>query len=258
MATAADVNPAPGPGWRTAGAFNFPNMWSMIDKFRPPNFVVSTSIFMAIFFEETACCNMEQQGKPIAIGPGQFQISEDIGVRFFADPRNGLGETYDSSMTLFGVNPNLTVFKRTKPLHPELTQLGNTRILNDNDFSVKMHVMLFRWMSLGYGDGKAKTLPGLLSAQTGNNSTAASGFTACAKAIDNLMLPDPKALPGMSNADWAKYIKKRRTEWIWNLNIARREFRGNPVPEKDHDKFWEFFLPDGFIQSPTGYLAYGF
>src|SRR5882724_9974944 len=149
MATANDVNPVPGPGWRAGGAFDFPTMWGTIEKFRPPNFVASTSVFMAVFFEETACCNMEQQGTPVAIGPGQFQISEDIGVRFFSNTNNLLGENWDSSCTLFDVRKDLTVFKRTKPLHPELTPLSTSRILSDNDFSVEMHVKLFQWMSLG-------------------------------------------------------------------------------------------------------------
>lgn len=72
------------------------------------------------------------------------------------------------------------------------------------------------------------------------------------------MLPDPKAKPGMSNADWAHYIKKRRSEWIWNLNIARKAFRNKPVREEGFEKIWGFFLPDGFIQSPSGYMAYGY
>lgn len=258
MATVQDVNPVPGPGWRADGAFDFPNMWSTIEKFRPPNFAVPTSIFMAIFFEETACSNMEQQGTPVAIGPGQFQISEDIGVRFFASPDNGLGQQFDSSMTLYGVNQDLTVFRRTKPMHPELSPLSRSRILDDNDFSVQMQVKLFQWVSLGLSDGKVRGLQGLLSAQTGNNQTAVDGFKACAAAIDRLMLPDPKVRPGWSNEEWKKYIKKRRTEWIWNMNIARRGFRGNPIKEEGFEKFWEFFLPDGFIQSPTGYMTLGY
>ena len=258
MATAQDVNPVPGPGWRSEGAFEFPSMWSMVGKHRPPTFAMSTSMFVTVFFEETACCNMEQQGMPVATGPGQFQISEDIGVRFFASPSNMLGQQFDSSMTLYGVNNDLTIFKRTKPLHPELTQLSRSRILDDNDFSVKMHVKLFEWMALGLSDGKTKGLDGLLSAQTGNNGKAKEEFGKGAGAIDRLMLPDPKVRPGMSNDEWAAYIAKRRTEWIFNLNIARRGCRGNPIPEKGFTKFWEFFLPDGFIQSPAGYLAYGF
>src|SRR5882724_8441906 len=166
MATAQDVNPVPGPGWRAEGAFDFPSIWGMVEKHRPPNFPASTSTFLAIFFEETACCNMEQQGKPVATGPGQFQISEDIGVHFFCDSKNMLGEQYDSSMTLYGVNQDLTIFKRTKPLHPELTQLSRSRILDDNEFSVKMHIKLFQWMSLGLSDGKTRGLDGLLLAQT--------------------------------------------------------------------------------------------
>jgi len=258
MATAQDVNPVPGPGWSASGAFDLPTIWSTVAKHRPPNFPMSISMFVTVFFEETACCNMLQQGSPVAIGPGQFQISEDIGVRFFSNPNNFLGEQYDSSCTLFGVRGDLTIFKRTKPLHPELTALSTSRILDDNDFSVKMHVKLFQWMQMGLSDGKPKGLDGLLSAQTGNNATAKRAFGDGASALDQMMLPDPNVKPGWSNDEWATYIKKRRSEWVQKLNVARRGFKNNPIPEQQFSKFWEFFLPDGFIQSPTGYMTWGF
>ncbi len=258
MPTAVEVNPVPGPGWNAKGAFTFPGIWSAVEKHRPPNFPMSTSMFVTVFFEETACCNMLQQGSPVAIGPGQFQISEDIGVRFFSSPQNFLGEQYDSSMTLFGVNADLSIFKRSKPLHPELTALSTSRILDDNDFSVEMHVKLFRWMQMGFSDGKPKGLDGLLSGQTGNNAAAKKAFGDGAGQLDLLMQPDPNVKPGWSNDEWAAYTKKRRSEWVFKLNIARRGFKGNPIPEKQFSKFWEFFLPDGFIQAPMSYLTRGF
>jgi hypothetical protein len=215
-------------------------------------------MFVTVFFEETACCNMLQQGSPVAIGPGQFQISEDIGVRFFSNSNNLLGELYDSSCTLFGVKQDLTIFKRTKPLHPELAALSTSRILNDNDFSVKMHVRLFEWISLGLSDGKAKGLDGLLSAQTGNSAAAKKAFGDGAAALDQMMLPDPNVRVGWSKSEAAAYTAKRRSEWIFNLNTARRGFKKNAIPEKQFSKFWEFFLPEAFILSPAGYLASGF
>jgi hypothetical protein len=219
---------------------------------------MSTAMFVTVFFEETACCNMLQQGTPVAVGPGQFQVSEDIGVRFFSDPQNFLGEQLDSSRTLYGVNLDLTVFKRTRALHPELPELTSSRILQDNDFSVKMHVKMFQWIQVGRADGKPKGLDGLLSAQTGNNAVAIQAFRNGASELDQLMLPDPNIRPGWTGDDWTVYLPKRRSEWIQKLNTARRGFKHNPIPEKQFAKFWDFFLPDGFLQSPMGYLTRGF
>lgn len=113
---------------------------------------------MAIFFEDTAPSKMLQQGTPVGISPGQFKVSEHIGVRFFAAADNGLGQQLDSTLTLYGVKQDLTVFKRTTPLHPELTPLSMSRILDDNDFSIKMQIRRFQRLSLGLSDGKPKGL----------------------------------------------------------------------------------------------------
>jgi hypothetical protein len=258
MPTAVEVNPVPGPGWNATGAFSFPSIWSTVAKYRAPDSALSTSMFVTVFFEETACCNMLQQGTPVAVGPGQFQVSEDIGVRFFSSPKNFLGLQLDSSRTLYGVRKDLTVFKRTKQIHPELQELTTSRVLSDNDFSVKMHIKMFEWIQNGLSDGKQHSRDGLLSAQTGNNATAMDGFRKGSTALDQLMAPDSNARPGMSNGDRATYIQKRRSEWVQNLNIARRGFRGNPIPEKQFAKFWEFFLPDDFLIAPAGYIAHGF
>lgn len=258
MPTAVEVNPVPGPGWNAQGAFSFPAIWSTVAGFRAPDSALSTSTFVTIFFEETACCNMLQQGTPVAVGPGQFQVSEDIGVRFFSSTTNRLGVQLDSSRTLYGVRGDLSVFKRIRPVHPELQELTTSRVLSDNDFSVKMHVKMFEWIQYGLSDGKKRGADGLLSAQTGNNAKAIDGFQRGSTALDQMMAPDPNMRPGMSDDDRAAYIKKRRSQWIDKLNIARNGFRGNPIPEKQFTKFWEFFLPDDFLVAPTSYIAHGF
>lgn len=257
MVTAQQVDPKPGPGWNPQGALNLPDTWFLVEKHMPSGFPMSVAIFVTICFEETACCNIVQNGAPVGIGPGQMQVSEIGGVAFFASENNFMGGQWDSSMTMKAVRQDRTTFWRQKRLHPTLPELTKEMILADNEFAIKMHVKWLQWLSRGYGmDGKPMGLGGLLAAQTGNNLRASQLFKEGAGALAKLMQPDPKKDLRWSDAEWKTFFAKRRKEFMIALNIAR-QFRGNEVPES-HEKFWEFFLPDGFLQSPLGYIKWGF
>lgn len=208
---------------------------------------------------------MVQQGKPIGIGPGQLQVSEYGKVVFFACPHsnqnNFMGAHYDSSNTVMAVDQNtmhaswrgFSLFPKEKYPHLNLQTLTRDKILNDNDFSVKMHVMYLYWLTLGYGDGKPKTLGGLLTAQTGiSNVKAQPLFMNGTAALVKAMQPDPTINYSWSNTEWKAYYARRRDEFKQALNIARG-FHDNKVPvTPDYDKFWEFFLPDEFLKNPLG------
>ena len=264
MVTAEQVDAIPGRGWNAKGALNLPEIWSLTAKYMPANFPMPVSVFVSICFEETACCNMLQQETPAAIGPGQLQVSEIGKVDFFADKEphqnNFLGVGWDSSMTLLAVDQRTgRTIPRHTPLHPDLTPLRRDYILALNEFSVRMHVNFFRWLSLGYGrDGEAKGLTGLLAAQTGGRNLAAGeAFKNGGRQIAKLMDPDTRINYGWTQEAWNKYYALRREEFRNALNVSRKAIKGNAVP-KDRVKFWEFFLPDEFLQSPRGYIKLGF
>jgi hypothetical protein len=266
MVTAEQVDRPPGGGWNAKGALNLPDAWFLIDKHLPLDFPMSTAMFVTIFFEETACCNILQQGTPAAIGPGQLQVSEDGKVEFFAnkDPlkNNFMGGKWDSSRTILAVNQATgKVFRRAERLHPDLPiELTVALILGDNEFSVKMHVKFMQWLWRGFGqNAKAMGLDGLLAAQTGGgaNIGARSAFKNGSKALDLLMARDFSVNSKWADAEWKKYYTTRRQVFITALNTARSQFRGNPVPNS-FVKFWEFFVPDDFLQDPLGYIRCGF
>jgi hypothetical protein len=263
MLTAEQVDRPPGPGWNARGALNLPDTWFLVAKHLPPGFPMPVATFVAFFFEETGCCNMVQQGTPAAIGPGQLQISEQGKVDFFAskDPTksNLMGGQWDTSMTIMAVNQrDGSVFIRQKRLHPDLPELTKGQILADNEFAIKMHAKYFQWLARGFADGKPKGLDGLLAAQTGGGGNVAARqlFTTGGEAVARAMQPDPSIDLRWSDAEWKMYYAKRRKTFIAALNIAR-QFHSNQVPER-FDKFWEFFLPDDFLQNPLGYAKLGF
>ncbi len=256
MVTAQDVFPQPFL-WQAAGAFDLPTIWSTVERHRPSDLPVSTSLFVTICFEETACCNIVQGQTPAAMGPGQFQISAPIGVQYFAARDNMLGMQVDSSETLLSVRNDDTVFQAGKS-KSKLPPLSRRRVLDDNDFSVKMHVKFFEWLHLGRSNGQTLGLEGLLDAQTGGNPKAKQAFRKGASALDAVLAPDPRVRLDWSESEWKSYLPKRRAEFAAALNTAKSEFRGNPVGFSNFPKFWEFFLPDAFLKSPMGYLKYGF
>src|SRR5438067_841732 len=216
MVTAGQVDNPPF-GWNADGAMSLPEIWSTIEQYRPANFVAPASVFATIFYEETACCNMLQIKTPAAIGPGQLQVSEGGKMDFFAcqDPQkdNFLGAKLDSSMTIWAVNQkDATVFKRNKAKFPDLPPLTQDMILKDNEFSVKMHVKFFQWMSRGFGpDKKAKGLDGLLSMQAGDaNAGAPALFKSTAAALDGLMYRDASVDYKWTDSEWKSYYGRRR------------------------------------------------
>jgi|WetSurMetagenome_2_1015567.scaffolds.fasta_scaffold151784_1 hypothetical protein len=288
MVTAYEVDAPPYEnGWDKKGALSLPEAWLLVEKYRPPNLPISTAMFITIFFEETAICNVLQYKDPIGIGPGQLQVSEHDKVIFFACPFMGtdnfLGECWDSSQTCKAPVPGTTraewrpfsllnkvKFPRDKFPHLEYLQpLKQDRILLDNEFSIKMHVRYFKWIMLGYADVRVveeekkrnpnsqsppprkRNLDGMLNAQTGANPRANHLFTEGEKALQKLMKPDPMINWSWSEAEWKKYILNRRNEFKDALNVARK-FHDNQVPTTPrYDKFWEFLLPDEFIKNPT-------
>src|SRR5215470_10404510 len=188
MLTAQDVDRGPGL-WRAAGAMNFFDFWRAAVNHRAPGHPFSLEVFVSLCFEETACSNVKQGGKPIALGPGQLQVSEDEKVYFFAGAdivdrnvshENFLGIKVDSSKTTWAVRQDKTVFMRDTPMFPKLPPLEMERVLADNDFAIKMHWKYWDWLRNGYGRSQkpVSSMGGLLDAQTGGNKKANDAFIA--------------------------------------------------------------------------------
>lgn len=264
MLTAKDVDRAPAL-WRAAGAMNFPDFWQASSTHREPNHPISVEVFVALCFEETACSNTSQGGKPIALGPGQLQVSEDEKVYFFAganitDPsrkaENFLGGCWDTSLTTWAVRSNLTVFKRTEAMFPSLPQMTMDRILGDNDFAIRMHWRYFDWLRNGNGRAQKPiaTAGGLLDAQTGGNKKANNAFLAGGSAIAQAMAngADWNAIRKMTDAERKAYIIRRRAEMAAAIQVGAVNFRGRDAATgvKFFPKFWEFFLPDEYFTDP--------
>ncbi len=178
--TANDVSRAP-QGWRPEGAFTFPELWWAVEAHRSPSLPITPAIFIAISFEETACCNLMQGSTPVAAGPAQLQVSDDDKVQFFAgsDGReNFMGGRWDASQTTWASDIHNKVFKRATPTYPELhNPLSIQYIMSNNEFSVKMHLKYFQWLMNGYGrNGEpVGSLGGLMRAQTGGGKNAKAG-----------------------------------------------------------------------------------
>jgi hypothetical protein len=268
MLSASDVDKAPGL-WRAAGAMNFPTFWYAASSYREPNHPISVEVFVSLCFEETACSNTAQGGKPVALGPGQLQVSEDDKVFFFAgvdtaDPavrrENFLGGRWDSSLTTFAVrHKDLTVFKRQKAMFPELTPLTMDQVLADNYFAIGMHWRYFDWLRNGHGRSQKPigSVGGLLDAQTGGNKKANQAFldggAAIRKAMDNAL--DWVTVRAMSGAERKAYAGKRRAEMAGALQTGAIQFRGDSGKAglTFFPKFWEFFLPDEYFTDPFSY-----
>jgi hypothetical protein len=271
---ASEVSRAP-QGWRESGAFNFPELWWTTQRYRATDLPITPAIFMAICFEETACCNLQQGDTPVAAGPGQLQVSDDDKVMFFAgaqDRENFMGGRWDSSQTTWAADTNNKVFKRQKPTFPDLQPLTMDFILSNNPFSVQMHLKYFQWLMNGYGrSGKPVSgLGGLLLAQTGGGKNAKAGalFVQGGEKIETVMkngLPYSKR-KDLSRKEIGDYIVKRRAEFAAAITFARVEFKGKDangvaiggVPLSLFGSFWKFFLPDPFLEDPEGYLLCGF
>ena len=258
MLTANAVDKPPARDWSATGALSLPEIWRLVEKHRAPDLPMTTATFVTICFEETACCNMVQSGTPAAIGPGQMQVSEIGKVEFFANPTNFLGGRWDSSMTIMAVDQLTSrAFMRAAPLHRDLPQLTKGQILADAEFAIKMQLKYFQWLARGYKDGKPKGLDGLLAAQTGGGANVAARqfFKDGASALEKLMTTVPTIKPGWTTAERDGFYASRRLQFKRALNIARG-FHKNPVPES-YEKFWEFFLPNEFLESPMSSIPHG-
>jgi hypothetical protein len=272
---AKNVSRAPN-GWRPEGAFTFPDLWWYAARHRSPSLPITPAIFIAICFEETACCNVMQGSTPVAAGPAQLQVSDDDKVEFFAGSKgreNFMGGRWDSSQTTWASDTNNRVFKRQQPTYPELKNpLSVQYIMSDNEFSVKMHMKYFQWLMNGNGRSgePVSSLNGLLMAQTGGGKNAKAGklFIQGGQMIEAEM---DKGLPyseraKMTPTEHAAYLEKRRAAFAAALLFARVEFKGKDkdgnaiggMPVKLFPDYYNFLLPDGFLEDPRTYLVCGF
>lgn len=263
MVTAAQVDVQPCTGWKASQALNFPETWSLAQRHRDSKLPMGVATFMAICFEETACCNIVQESDPIAIGPGQLQASEHGKVEFFAGARgkdNFLAHSWDSSMTLMKVvkvGGKLVGRWRGAPKYPNLPALTQDVVLGNHSFSIEIHLKYFQWLAAGHADDKPKKeLSSLLSAQTGNDAKASAAFQQGGAAIAGLVRLDPRIDRSWTDEQWRSYFAMRRLEFANALNKARVAIKGNPVP-LSNVKFWEFFLPDDFLRDPAGCVLFG-
>jgi hypothetical protein len=262
MFTAKDVDRGPGL-WSADGAMNFFDFWRVSVSHRAPGHPVSLEVFVSLCFEETACSNVAQGGKPIALGPGQLQVSEDDKVYFFAgvsivDPSatrdNFLGMNVDSSKTTWAVRQDKTVYMRDTAMFPKLPPLAMKRVLADNDFAIKMHWRYWDWLRNGNGRSQkpVSSVGGLLDAQTGGNKKANDAFiaggAAIRQALDNGL--DWSQVAKLSDSEKQAYVIKRRAEVAAAIQVGAIGFRGKDAGAgvKYFPKFWEFFLPaEGFL-----------
>lgn len=264
MLTASQVTHAP-QRWRAAGAMNFPDFWATCTRHREANHPISIEVFIALCWEETFCSNMAQGGKPIALGPGQLQVSEDEKVYYFAGldivdqktPReNFLGTRWDTSLTTWAVGKDLKVSLRSASILPAslgLKPMTKDDVLGNNDFAIKMHWRYFDWLRNGNGRNQASisSANGLLDAQTGGNKTANQAFLDGGSAIREAMnrnLPFTEIL-SMNDKDRKDYIQKRRADMAAGIQAGGIAFRGKSAAAgvKFFPQFWEFFLPDEYF-----------
>ncbi len=268
---ASSVTRAP-QGWRADQAFDFPELWWTYEMFRA-GLPITPAIFVALCFEETTCCNLQQGAKPIAAGPAQLQVSEDDKVQFFAGSEgreNFMGGRWDSSQTTWAVDAKGHISMRQTASFPDLKKLKMDYILSNKEFSVKMHVKYFQWLQNGMSGKPVSGLGGLLKAQTGGGKNLKAGplFIQGGQKIDEVM---KNGLPWSTRKDMSKkaladYIVKRRSEFATAIQFARVEFKGKDskgvsiggVPMSLFGSFWQFFLPDPFLEDPPGYLLCGF
>jgi hypothetical protein len=267
--TATQVRQRP-YNWQPERARNLPDTWYYVEKHRNPSLPLSTAMLVVIFFEESTCCNTVQK-PPYAIGPGQIQAA-DFGPRhFFAGldhhgkrKDNFMGGRWDSSTTTWAVNWKTSKRYQPRPIASGLPVLTPQRIFNDFEFGVKMHVKLLEWEWKGHGTGKPKSRIGeLLGAQLGGQSPsmrrrAAAAFLGGAQQLDALMRERPTLDFGADGSLPSRFYTERRRKFANVLNVARSQIKNNSVGFSAHPSFWEFFLPDGFLEDPVGYRRWGF
>ncbi len=268
--TAHQVAPRP-YNWLPDRAGNLPNTLYYIDKHRAPGLPLSTAMFAIIFFEESTCCNTVQK-PPYAIGPGQIQVADFWPRHFFAGENpagerkdNAMGGRWDSSTTTWAVSTKTGKrIVRPKRLRPDLPELTPAQIFADFEFGVKMHVKMMEWEWKGHGNGVPKSSFGqLLGAQLGGQTGATrqkarAAFVRGASDLEALIRHKPKLQFGPDGNLDAAFYEQRRRAFATVLNSARSAIKGNPVGFKHFTNFWEFFLPDGFLEDPSGYLRCGF
>ena len=268
--TAQEVHPRP-YNWQPERARNLPDTWYYVEKHRSPALPISAAMFVVIFFEEAACCNTVQK-PPYAIGPGQIQVADYGPKHFFAGvdyngnvKDNFMGKRWDSSMTTWAISWKTgRRLVRPKPVDPNLPKLMQNEILADFEFGVKMHIKLMEWEWKGHGNGKPKSsLGALLGAQLGGQTaamrqSAMAAFVRGSRELDALVRHKPQLNFGPNGNLKPDFYMKRRIAFANVLNPVRSQIKGNPVGFKQNPKFWEFFLPDGFLENPLGYLRWGF
>lgn len=254
---------------------NLPDFWKVCSKYREPTHPISLYTFTSLCWEETFFCNIQQGDCPIALGPGQLQVSEYDKVFFFAGinraafeekpPRivhqeNYLGERWDSSMRTYAVLPDLSKYKRAKSLFAGISDLNldpldEKRILGDNDFAIKMHWRYFDWIRNGNGGNQVESEGGLLDAQTGANKKANHAFISGGREIANALNrgADLNELWSMTIEDKEKYIKERRADLAAAIQSGGIQYKGDSVRAgiTFFPTLWEFLLPDEmFLPDP--------
>lgn len=259
----------PKGGWVLSQARNLPETWASIEKSRSPGLPVRTSTILVIFFEETACSNIVQLKHPYAIGPGQLQLSDYPQRHFVAGQTaggrredNGLGGVWDSHQMLKSTDKS-----PPRPVRPDLKPLTREMVLADFDFSVALSTKMFEWEWKGFGvSGKRyQTEDALVSVtQLGGQSssvrtTALLAFRHAANQLEALM-NEKIELPFQPDGSLPpSFYDKRRRRFADILNRPRILVKQpSAIPYDTFKGFWAWFLPDGFVENPRGYMRWGY
>lgn len=264
--------------WVGSASMNLPDFWNICSRYRDPKHPVSMYTFTSLCWEETFFCNIEQGACPIALGPGQLQVSEYDKVFFFAGinraafegidgaaprivPReNYLGERWDSSRTTYAVRRDLSLVQRSKSLFAEfpevkLDPLTKGRILKDNEFAIKMHWRYFDWIRNGNGETSDMSESALLDAQTGGNKAANDAFITGGIEIERALNRGAglNELWQMNEHDRVAYAQKRREDVSAAIQSGGVHYKGDSVRAgvSFFPTFWKFMLPDEmFLPDP--------
>jgi hypothetical protein len=191
--------------WEEPQALDVFTLYNKISVFHPKDHIISRSLILAIFYEETFCSNIRQNtGKGPAVGFGQTQIYDKEKIPFFKT---------------LGFNSDRDDQSSSLPLiTPEI-------ILKDHDLSVKITCKLFQWLCARKEEGgRGKGIDGALEAQAGGPN----------KDLIPLWKASERELKtALFGSDRAKIAGA--------LNLAKRPLKGAPF--KDYTEYWNFTIP---------------
>jgi len=191
--------------WEEDKALNFFQIYNKIGVHHPTGHAISREMIALIFFEETGFSNVRQnKGSGPAVGFGQMEIYNPDKIPFF----EWLGFNSDRRKS----------DSRLPLITPE-------RIVNDNDFSVRLTCKYFQWL---VGEHHKSTV-GALQAQTGGGANLSF--------IPVWLSAEKELQSVLYSGDRVRLMKA--------LNRARSGGpHPNPIPLQQFKAYWDFIVPE--------------